>query len=257
MESVPGASGDRDKTGNQSAGILNNGPLNTVGSNDSGTTAGDHTPGKASILTIPVRNPNNANIAPESQTLVTETAKNNAAKQADAVQLAMNVPDSAPGIAKTAGQEVIPTVRAGENNFTVQLARAIVEQVNQDGQGQSHVRLRLQPENLGDVIIKITYREGNISTHFQAATEHARHLIESSLFQLRETLAGMQLNLQNVSVSVGLGDKYRGQEFGQGRQFNKQRGPSPESIKINGNDIAGPSVEMSFVTGVNRLNYFV
>ncbi|WP_027363326.1 flagellar hook-length control protein FliK [Desulfotruncus alcoholivorax] len=100
-------------------------------------------------------------------------------------------------------QGVMQQLRVHDSSFLSGLADIIKGQVSRDSAGRAHVKLQLQPENLGQVIIKLVFKDGNISTQFEATTEHAKQIIENSLPQLRETLANFQLNLQNASVTVG------------------------------------------------------
>jgi len=72
-----------------------------------------------------------------------------------------------------------------------------------DRQGETHLRLKLEPEHLGEVTVRLIYRHGEISAHFLASSPQAKEAIESSLPQLREVLVGQNLHLQSVSVSVG------------------------------------------------------
>ncbi|HHT22782.1 MAG TPA: flagellar hook-length control protein FliK [Bacteroidales bacterium] len=174
------------------------------------------------------------------------------AEQPETIQSTPNVSDTAVATTRATAGEVISQVRAGESTILAQLARAIVDQISKDSQGQTSVRLRLHPAELGEVVIRIIYREGNITTHFQAASDQVKHLIEGSLPQLRETLSGMQFNLHNASVSVGSEGKDHE------HAYNQQRGVPAQQIKISGSENTRWGLEpatLSSTTG--RLNYFV
>lgn len=179
-------------------------------------------------------------------------------------QAPINLSSIAQTMAKTAGGEAIPATRTAENNIPMQLADTIRSNVTKDGLGQTHVRLQLQPENLGEVIIRLSYRDGNITAQFQAASEQVKHIIESSLAQLRETLSGFQLNLQSASVSVGdEGDSNNlGQEWNkeqQQQQYNSKQTHSFDNhsdADMEDAEMTNPALQDNN-NDRNELNYFV
>ncbi len=166
----------------------------------------------------------------------------NNAQQAETANFTLNTVDSTLSPAGHARGETAPAVRTEQPLF-LQLAEAIRGQVVKDSHGQTHLRLQLYPESLGEVVVKIVYKDGNLTTHFQAATEGAKQAIESSFSQLREALAAHQLNLQQSTVSTGSdhgswaqessGERYYPKPFSgqqQGNQNNKQgEPPLPET----------------------------
>ncbi len=83
------------------------------------------------------------------------------------------------------------------------VARVLEEAAARQAQGRTHLRFRLEPEHLGEVVVRLIYRHGEVSAHFLAGSVQAKEVLESSLPQLREALAGQNLHLQNTSVSVG------------------------------------------------------
>jgi flagellar hook-length control protein FliK len=177
--------------------------------------------------------------------------------QVDNTQVVLNAAMSTnASTVKTAGVEAPTFARPGDNALFMQLAEAVRGHVHKDGQGQTQVRLQLHPANLGEVSIKLTYRDGHITTHFHAATEQARQVIESSLPQLRETLAGYQLNLQSATVSAGDEGNRWGQRENQGRQFNKQRGSHLTERGKTTETISGTGPEAAATSSANQLNYF-
>jgi flagellar hook-length control protein FliK len=157
-------------------------------------------------------------------------------------------------IAKAAGAETPATMRPENNPVFMQLAEAIKGKVSKDSQGQTHVRLQLHPQNLGEVTIKLIYRDGNVTAHFQAASEQVKQIIENSLPQLRETLASFQLSLQNASVSVGHENGRWGQDGNQGRYFKKQHSAHIPSAGLIGQSGATVATQQE---ASSRLNYFV
>ena len=181
----------------------------------------------------------------------------NGVNRTDAAQVALNTAASTAAAAKTSGVETTPAPRSAEQPLFMQLAEAIRGQVTKDGQGHTHVRLQLYPESLGEVLIKLVYKDGKVSTHFHAATESARQVIESSLGQLRETLAGHQLNLQQSTVTTGDDQGRWAHESKHEQQFNNQFRRSNDGRDEPGANTSEPDAETRHYQTPNRVNHFV
>ncbi|MCG8401347.1 MAG: flagellar hook-length control protein FliK [Firmicutes bacterium] len=181
----------------------------------------------------------------------------NGVNRTDTAQVALNTAASAPAAAKTPGGETTPALRSAEQPLFMQLAEAIRGQVTKDGQGHTHVRLQLHPESLGEVLIKLVYKDGKVSAHFHAATESARQVIESSLGQLRETMAGHQLNLQQSTVTTGDEQGRWAHESKHEQQFNNQSKRSNDGRDEPGANTSEPEAENRRHEIPNRVNHFV
>jgi hypothetical protein len=74
--------------------------------------------------------------------------------------------------------------------------------------GQSEVRLRLVPENLGDVSVKLVVSGGSVDASIVAHTADAQNALAGGQLQLAKTLADAGLKLQ--SFTVGLAGDFAG-----------------------------------------------
>ncbi len=83
------------------------------------------------------------------------------------------------------------------------ISRVLQQAVARHIEGQTHLWFKLEPEHLGEVMVRLVYRHGDVSAHFLASNAAAGDAIESALPQLREALAAQNLHLQSASVSVG------------------------------------------------------
>ncbi|AEG15348.1 flagellar hook-length control protein [Desulfofundulus kuznetsovii DSM 6115] len=83
------------------------------------------------------------------------------------------------------------------------ISRVLQQAVARQIEGQTHLWFKLEPEHLGEVMIRLIYRHGDVSAHFLASNPAAGDAIESALPQLREALAAQNLHLHSASVSVG------------------------------------------------------
>ncbi|HET9029710.1 MAG TPA: flagellar hook-length control protein FliK [Candidatus Aquilonibacter sp.] len=94
-------------------------------------------------------------------------------------------------------------------------ATAVIEQLikgmsmRTNAQGSSEIRLHLQPENLGDVTMKITVTGSQISANVIASSNEVRNALVSNHQQLARSLADAGLTLSGFSVDVSGGNAGR------------------------------------------------
>lgn len=89
-------------------------------------------------------------------------------------------------------------------------ANAVVEQVLQGvslrtDDGSSTVRLRLVPDTLGDVSVKLVVSGGSVDATITASTPAAQSALQGGQAQLARTLAESGLKLQSFTVGLGTG----------------------------------------------------
>jgi flagellar hook-length control protein FliK len=90
---------------------------------------------------------------------------------------------------------------------TAQIAQSIVKQVNLMAQeGKTVVNMKLQPEDLGTVVLKVASQDGKISAEFNVKTPDARTFLETSIPQMRQSLETNGVSLAHLSVSLSTGD---------------------------------------------------
>jgi flagellar hook-length control protein FliK len=87
---------------------------------------------------------------------------------------------------------------------------AVVDQVLQGvslriSDGSSVVRLRLVPENLGDVSVKLVVTGGSVDASITTSTPEAQSALLGGQAQLTRTLADAGLKLQSFTVALGTG----------------------------------------------------
>lgn len=68
--------------------------------------------------------------------------------------------------------------------------------------GSMELHVRLHPDHLGSLSIKLTQQDGQIIARIAAQTESAKHLIESQLHQLRHAFAAQHLQVEKIEVFV-------------------------------------------------------
>lgn len=91
-----------------------------------------------------------------------------------------------------------------------------------NSQGSSTIQLHLQPENLGDVTMRITVTGTQINANVVAQNADVRNALVSNHQQLTKSLADAGLTLTGFSVDVSGGDakqQNQGQTSGFGRRY--------------------------------------
>lgn len=96
-----------------------------------------------------------------------------------------------------------PYVTVDPNAIVEQIVKGIV--VHNAG-AASQVRLRLQPEQLGDVTLKLTVTGNTIAANVVAQNAHVRDMLMANQHQLARSLANAGLSLGNFSVDVSGGN---------------------------------------------------
>lgn len=88
-----------------------------------------------------------------------------------------------------------------------EFARALQSQVQRGASAalsskDGTVTLRLAPESLGQLKIKVRLEEGGVHASFEVNSPRTREVLERSLGALRESLSGKGLELESASISV-------------------------------------------------------
>ncbi len=111
---------------------------------------------------------------------------------------------------ETSGFRYIPGTNIHENHVINQ----IVERFAFNRRLESgSVTLRLQPEELGNLKMKIQVKQDSIKAHIVAASPQAQEILERNLPKLKEALAQQGLKLDQIEVTVAASDKDNSQPF--------------------------------------------
>jgi hypothetical protein len=91
--------------------------------------------------------------------------------------------------------------------------------------GGGEMRVRLKPDSLGELHLRVSTRGNDVRLHIQATDEKARKILEESLPHLKDKLASQNLNLGRVEVSTlaqgHAGGGLRQEDPGQSQQQNQ------------------------------------
>ncbi|MCL5058537.1 MAG: flagellar hook-length control protein FliK [Actinobacteria bacterium] len=118
--------------------------------------------------------------------------------------------DARPGGFELHGEMQISTTTQLSNITGKKLAAEIIPYVmnalKNSGGEKSRVtvlRMKLEPENLGEIKIRLSFAKGELTAHFYTASGLVKDAVEGSLPQLRETLSQYNINLGEANAFVG------------------------------------------------------
>lgn len=95
--------------------------------------------------------------------------------------------------------------------------------------GGGEIRLRLKPDHLGELHVRVTDRGGQLGLQIHASDERSKRILESSLSHLRESLAGQNLSVGRIDVA--LASSNLGSQMG---DPSRQDGGSSQHQAMNG-----------------------
>ncbi|MHB8918389.1 MAG: flagellar hook-length control protein FliK, partial [Desulfocucumaceae bacterium] len=114
---------------------------------------------------------------------------------------------------------ILPHVMASLKNMTAENSRVTV------------IRLKLEPKNMGEIKIRLSYSNGELSAHFFTSSGLVKDAVECSLPQLKEALAQHNVSLGEAAAFVGQDQQSHKRTpggFGQGSRDGFTRGFSGE-----------------------------
>jgi len=73
-------------------------------------------------------------------------------------------------------------------------------------QGAGEILVRLKPDNLGELRLRVSANGSDIGLKIQASDERSRKILEESMGYLKESLASQNLSLGKVEIALAQGD---------------------------------------------------
>lgn len=107
-------------------------------------------------------------------------------------------------------------------------------------QDMPSVQLRLNPEHLGPVLVKIDVSQDQASVAFTTHNSAVKEAIEAAIPKLREMLSGQQLNLADVNVS-----QQQSEQKQSGREFFQTAGGQAQGRGADGEPLANAALNES------------
>ncbi|MGL5269795.1 MAG: flagellar hook-length control protein FliK [Selenomonadaceae bacterium] len=132
---------------------------------------------------------------------------------------------SSPGMAPTtAAQAVTDSGPAARPATDYEIPKQIIDQVRLIKTTEdTQMVIRLKPEHLGELVLKVSVAGGAVSTAFHSDNAEVRAIIENSIVQLKQEMQAQGLKVDNVGVYAGLGEFLSGGQSGQAQQQNARQ----------------------------------
>ncbi|GBF33193.1 flagellar hook-length control protein FliK [Desulfocucumis palustris] len=180
---------------------------------------------------------NTANNITANDTTTNDIATNNVpqVKQTAFAQLKPEVPDMGGAQVKQAPQIVLRAVTQLMNHLD-----------NKDGSAATTIRLKLEPKQLGELTVRLSYARGELTAHFYTSSVMARDAVEGTLPQLREILSQQNIQLNDAAAFVGQEDSRQ-----PGQQRYQQQGNANPYFTNNGDDSPFPERMQQDTAGMN------
>jgi len=107
--------------------------------------------------------------------------------------------------AQVSGESLKGVTLAGLKDRVLQEIRRVYNA--REGEQQTRVQLKLEPEQLGQLTIKLYFHKGELNAHFYTENNNVKEVLEGSLQQLRDSLGRQDLKLNEAFVFVGDGSR--------------------------------------------------
>jgi flagellar hook-length control protein FliK len=101
------------------------------------------------------------------------------------------------------------------------------------GEHGSQMLIKLQPEQLGDVEVKVSMHKGVVLAEIKVENETVKAVIETNLDQLKNALSQKGYNTNQISVAIDSGKKEEG-----GASYNQWAQSQKQNSKIDVEDDA-------------------
>lgn len=112
-------------------------------------------------------------------------------------------------------------------------ARQLVENIRLlQKAGNTEMMIRLKPEHLGEMVLKISLVNGSVNANFHTNNAEARGILEAAMPQLRQELSSSGFKVHDVGVYAGLGE-FMSKKDGQESLAYSQKQKQPNLQKIN------------------------
>ncbi len=122
---------------------------------------------------------------------------------------------------ETNSVNALSTPIVNSSNFTTDIIQSIKYM---DENNIKDLTVKITPENLGEVVIKITSDGGIMKASITATNKDTYNLLNSNLNQINSSLSNNDIKFQNVSVNISNGDTtfFSNNNFGSNKDDNRQ-----------------------------------
>lgn len=174
--------------------------------------------------------------APVVETLAigAQTANNNTGSNLDFAQSSVGGTveknteiSSATSDFKTSLDTALPNSSVELTEDKLRTARQLVENVRLlQKAGNTEMMIRLKPEHLGEMVLKISIVNGSVNANFHTNNAEARGILEAAMPQLRQELSHSGFKVHDVGVYAGLGEFMSKKDGQDSLAYNQKQKPT-------------------------------
>ena len=174
--------------------------------------------------------------APVVETLAigAQTANNNTGSNLDFAQSSVGGTmeknteiSSATSDFKTSLDTALPSTSVELTEDKLRTARQLVENVRLlQKAGNTEMMIRLKPEHLGEMVLKISIVNGSVNANFHTNNAEARGILEAAMPQLRQELSHSGFKVHDVGVYAGLGEFMSKKDGQDSLAYNQKQKPT-------------------------------
>lgn len=170
----------------------------------------------------------------ETLAIGTQTANNNTGSNLDFAQSSVagtveknTEISSATSDFKTSLETALPNSSVELTEDKLRTARQLVENVRLlQKAGNTEMMIRLKPEHLGEMVLKISIVNGSVNANFHTNNAEARGILEAAMPQLRQELSHSGFKVHDVGVYAGLGEFMSKKDGQDSLAYNQKQKPT-------------------------------
>lgn len=128
------------------------------------------------------------------------------------------------------------TKSVGAQRMDFDLASRVADEVKISlGQNKTEIQIKLYPETLGKLTVKLSSENGVMNASFFAENDKAKLMIESQMAELRKTLESQGIQVQNLTVTVDSGSEElaRHKNIMEAQKYSKIKGNEREMEAVS------------------------
>lgn len=128
---------------------------------------------------------------------------------------------------KTSLETALPNSSVELTEDKLRTARQLVENVRLlQKAGNTEMMIRLKPEHLGEMVLKISIVNGSVNANFHTNNAEARGILEAAMPQLRQELSHSGFKVHDVGVYAGLGEFMSKKDGQDSLAYNQKQKPT-------------------------------
>ena len=161
---------------------------------------------------------------PAKSQIATVEVVSNKAEQTNTNQFGQFVTLAASQLDKNISAETVTSTATSQPLAEYDIPGQIVEQAHLiKGTEDTQMVIKLKPEHLGELTLKVTVENGTVSASFHSDNSQVRGLLETTMAQLKQDLNSQGIKVDTVGVYGGLGQFLSDSQSQSGQQGQSNR----------------------------------